>query len=109
MDMMRDRFIRQTVPVPDGHFSQINNLDKVNINTVVEKRSHLKNLPTLQLVVINNHLNIMQSTKPLSSAWQDSTLLEIVAKAQNFPERLAQSKINPERSFSSSNRRGRFS
>lgn len=40
--LMEDRFLRQIPQVPDGHLAQINNLDQVDLNSTVTKRSGMR-------------------------------------------------------------------
>jgi ribosomal protein L16 Arg81 hydroxylase len=38
IDITLENFIRQMTPVPDGHLSQVDNLDRVTLETIVAKR-----------------------------------------------------------------------
>jgi ribosomal protein L16 Arg81 hydroxylase len=41
LEILRDRFIHQTTPLPDGHFHQLHQLEEVNLTSTVIKRSGL--------------------------------------------------------------------
>ena len=41
MAMLSDHFIRDNTPVPDGHFSQINQVDRITLDTKVIKRANM--------------------------------------------------------------------
>ncbi len=41
LEILRDRFIHQTTPLPDGHFHQLHKLEEVNLMSTVIKRSGL--------------------------------------------------------------------
>ncbi|MEL6928502.1 MAG: cupin domain-containing protein [Cyanobacteria bacterium J06600_6] len=41
MELLSDRFIRESSPVPDGHFSQINRVEEITLATRVIKRANL--------------------------------------------------------------------
>ena len=41
MTMLSDRFIRDSTPVPDGHFSQINQVNNITSDTKVIKRANM--------------------------------------------------------------------
>jgi ribosomal protein L16 Arg81 hydroxylase len=40
--LLADRLIRQSVPVPDGHFGQVDELASIGADTLLEKRGRLK-------------------------------------------------------------------
>lgn len=41
LEILRDRFIHQTTPLPDGHFHQLHQLEEVDLTATVIKRSGL--------------------------------------------------------------------
>ncbi|MGD1919812.1 MAG: cupin domain-containing protein [Pleurocapsa sp.] len=41
IELLCDRFIRESTPIPDGHFSQINQINNITLDTKVVKRSNM--------------------------------------------------------------------
>jgi ribosomal protein L16 Arg81 hydroxylase len=41
LEMLADRFVRQGVTVPDGHFAQVDQADEIELDTLVSKRAGL--------------------------------------------------------------------
>ena len=41
LELLRDHFIRDSTPVPDGHFTQVNQVDAIDLETTLMKRSNM--------------------------------------------------------------------
>jgi ribosomal protein L16 Arg81 hydroxylase len=81
LEVLADQAIRQAVPVPDGHFAQVNEVDNITLDTVVAKRAGM----TCRVVGQGFATSIQFPGNTVSATGNIEPALRFIANTDSFP------------------------
>lgn len=90
MEVMVENFIRQMTPVPDGHLSQVDDIDTITLQTTVAKRKGMvcRLIPQANFISIQFPGNTIKGEKHLEPALTYITNAESAFTVDSLPNNL---------------------